>query len=183
MNPTARAVHLGFGIMGGAGYNFNRNHGLVGELLWNDLFPTNEALSLIRTTFNNPELNADVHITALTGNYRFEVRGNRLGAYFLGGGGLYYRHTMFSKTVTTGSSTVCTPVWVWWGFTCTSGIVTANQTVGSWASTAGGVNGGIGFTARVGEAPYRVYLESRYHHAPESQMNLELVEIAFGIRY
>jgi len=183
-NPTARAVHLGFGVVVGAGYNFTRQHGLVGEFLWNTLLPTNEALAKVRAAVNDPKVDASARVMALTGNYRYELRGRRLGAYFMGGGGLYYRHTDLSKTVTTGSNIECTPLWLWWGFTCSSGTVTSNQTLASWASSAGGVNGGIGFTARVGaEAPYRVYLESRYHYAPNRQINLQLIEISFGIRY
>jgi hypothetical protein len=183
LNPTARAVNLGFGVIVGSGYNFSRRHGLVGEFLWNNLFPTNEALAKIRTALNNPKLNASVHVTSLTGNYRFELRGKNLGTYFIGGGGLYYRKTSLSQTVTTGNSISCTPTWLWWGFTCTSSTVDANQTVGSWASTAGGVNGGIGFTARVGEAPYRMYVESRYHYAPNKRVDLQMIELTVGIRY
>jgi hypothetical protein len=183
LNPTARAVHLGFGINVGAGYNFSRRHGLVGEFLWNDLLPTNEALAKLRTTLNDPSLHANTDISALTGNYRFELRGRTLGAYFLGGAGLFYRNTNFTKEVVSGNSIQCTPEWLWWGFQCTSGIVTQSQTVGSFATTGPDYNGGIGFTFRVGEPPYRIYAESRYHYAPNSQINTQLVEITFGIRY
>jgi hypothetical protein len=183
LNPTARAVNLGFGFIVGSGYNFTRRHGLVGEFLWNNLFPTNEAIAKVRKALNNPKLDASARVMSLTGNYRFELRGRTLGTYFIGGGGLYYRKTSLSQTVTTGNGISCTPYWVWWGFTCTSGTVDSNQTLGSWASTAGGVNGGIGFTARVSEAPYRVYVESRYHYAPNTRVNLQLIEVSVGIRY
>src|SRR5215469_17537098 len=74
LNPTAKAVHLGFGLNVGGGYNFTRQHAAVGEFLWNDLFPTNEALAKLRLALNDPKLDASVHLTALTGNYRFELR-------------------------------------------------------------------------------------------------------------
>jgi Outer membrane protein beta-barrel domain len=183
LNPTARAVHLGFGLVVGAGYNFSRRHAAVGEFMWNNLFPTNEALAKVRTATSNPKVNASARVMALTGNYRFELRGKTLGAYFLGGGGLYYRKTSLSQEVTTGTNTECTPLWLWWGFTCGSGTVTANQTLSSWSSSSGGVNGGIGFTARVGDAPHRLFVESRYHYAPNTKVNLQLIEISFGIRY
>jgi len=183
LNPTARAVHLGFGVVVGGGYNFNRHHAAITEYMWNDLFPTNEALAKLRTGLDDPTVNASAGIMTFGEDYRFELRGRTLGAYFVGGGGLYYRHTDLSHKVTTGSSITCTPDWEWWGFTCANGTVTENQTVGSWSATAGGVDGGIGFTARVGEPPYRFYVESRYRYSPDSRVNLSLINVTFGIRY
>lgn len=183
LNPTAQAVHLGFGVNIGGGYNFTRKHGLVGEFLWNDLFPTNEALAKIRTALNDHTVDMSVGLMNLTGNYRYELRGRNLGAYAIGGAGMYYRHTSLSKEVTTGSGIVCAPTWEWWGFECTRGYVTENQTVGSWAATAPGFNGGFGITMRVGEPPYRFYIESRYHYAPNHRINTQLINITFGIRY
>jgi hypothetical protein len=74
-------------------------------------------------------------------------------------------------------------MWEYWGFTCTSGTVDSNQTVRSGSSSSGGFNGGVGFTTRVGEAPYRFYVESRYHYAPSSRINTQLINISFGFRY
>ena len=183
LNPTARAVHLGFGLTVGGGYNFTRRHGAVGEFTWNRLLPTNEALAKIRDALNDNSIDANADLTSLTGNYRFELRGKAVGTYFIGGAGLYYRHTALSKTVVSGETIKCTRDWEWWGFQCESGYVTTNQTIGSWATTGGGFNGGIGFTARVGEPPYRFYVESRYHYAPNSTINTQLIDITFGIRY
>ena len=183
LNPTAQAVHLGFGVLVGGGYNFTRKHALVTEFMWNNLLPTNGALDKIRTEVNNPNVNASVSLMTLTGNYRYELRGKLLGTYLIGGGGLYYRHTHLSQTVTTGSTVTCSPTWEFWGFTCTNGTVTSNQSLGSWSSSSGGFNGGVGFTVRVGEPPYRFYVESRYHYAPSSTISTQLIDISFGIRY
>lgn len=183
LNPTAQAVHLGFGLEVGGGFNFTRRHAAVGEFMWNNLLPTNEALAKLRVAFGKPNLDASSNLMALTGNYRYELRGRRLGTYFLGGGGLYYRSTSLSETVTSGSTITCTPTWEWYGFTCTSGTVTENQTVGSWSTSSAGANGGIGFTARVGDPPYRFYVQSRYHYAPNKRINTQLIDISFGIRY
>jgi hypothetical protein len=169
--------------MSGGGYNFNRHHALVSEVMWNDLLPTNEALAKLRTALNDQSVDAHASLAALNGNYRFEMRGKNLGTYIMGGAGLYYRHTSLSQKVATGSTITCTPEWEWWGYTCTSGVVTANQTIGSWGASAGGYNGGFGFTARVGDPPYRFYAESRYHYVPDNRVNLQLIEISFGIRY
>lgn len=182
LNPTARAVHLGFGFDVGGGYNFNRHHGLIGDLLWNSLLPTNEALDKLRVALNDPSLHANVNVTSLSANYRYEWRAKTLGTYFMGGAGLFYRHTSVTKEVV--SNTIqCDPTWTWWGFQCTSGTVTQNQTIGAWSATAPGYNGGIGFTVRVGDPPYRVYAESRYYYAPNSRINTQMIAITFGIRY
>jgi len=166
LNPTAQFVNLGLGTTAGFGYNFTRRHAVIGEVMWNHLFPTNGALNPLRAALQNPEL-----------------RGRAIGTYLIGGGGWYYRNAHLSQKVTTGSNITCNPTWLWWGFSCESGSVTANQTIGSSGSHSIGVNGGFGFTARVGEAPYRVYVESRYHYAPGRGISTQLVIVTVGIRY
>ena len=183
LNPTAQFVNLGLGTTAGFGYNFTRRHAVIGEVMWNHLFPTNGALNPLRAALQNPGLSAGGNLFAFTGNYRFELRGRAIGTYLIGGGGWYYRNAHLSQKVTTGSNITCNPTWLWWGFSCESGSVTANQTIGSSGSHSIGVNGGFGFTARVGEAPYRVYVESRYHYAPGRGISTQLVIVTVGIRY
>ena len=183
LNPTAQVVHLGFGLGIGGGYNFTRRHAAVGDLMWNNLFPTNQVLLKLRQALNDPSVDASAALYGLTANYKYELRGRTLGAYVMGGGGLYYRHTHLSKQVTTNAPVACTPMWLWWGFTCTGGTVTSGQTLGSWSTSAGGWNGGLGFTARIGEPPYRLFVESRYHYVPDPHLNTQLINISFGVRY
>lgn len=183
LNPTGQFVHLGLGVTAGAGYNFTRRHAVVGEFMWNSLFPSTELLTPIRVALQNPGINAGGNLFAFTGNYRFELRGKAVGTYFMGGGGWYYRNTHLSQPITTSSGITCTPAWRWFGFTCESGTVTADQTIKSTSSSAMGVNGGIGFTARVGDAPYRIYVESRYHYAPNKGVSTQLAVVTVGIRY
>ena len=109
LNPTGRFVHLGLGATVGAGYNFTRRHAVVGEFMWNSLFPTKELLTPIRIASQDPTLSAGSNIFALTGNYRFELRGKAVGIYFIGGGGYYYRNAHLSQRITTGSGITCTP--------------------------------------------------------------------------
>jgi hypothetical protein len=183
LNPTAQYVHTGWGVVGGVGYNFTSHHSFVGEFMWTRLDATDGALQPLRLALQAPNLSGQSNLYAITGNYRYELRGNTLGTYFIGGGGLYYRTTHLSERVLSASSTNCITAWSWWGFNCSSGSVSVNQTIAGGSSTALGVNGGVGFTARVGEAPYRLYLESRYHYAPNKPVNTQLVIFTFGIRY
>jgi Outer membrane protein beta-barrel domain len=183
LNPMGRFTNLGWGITVGGGYNFTRKHAVVGEFMWNHLFVPAGALAPIRAAVQNPDIGGSGELYALTGNYRFELRGKSLGTYLIAGGGLYHRTASLSQPVTTGANITCEPTWEWWGFSCSSGTVTANQTLRSSSSTALGLNGGFGFTVRVGDAPYRVYIESRYHYAPTMGINTQLVTITLGIRY
>ena len=178
LNPTAQYVHAGWGLLGGAGYNFSQHHSVFAEFMWSRLHATRGALQPLSRDIDG---RSDLYV--LTGNYRYELRGKEFGTYFIGGGGLYYRITNLSKRVNSGNNTGCAPAWVWWGFNCGSGTVIANQTVGSASSTALGGNGGIGFTARVGEEPYRLYVESRYHYAPNNNISTQLITVTVGIRY
>jgi len=183
IGDTAKAVHVGYGLNVGGGYNFTRRHAAIADFTWNHMIPTNEALAAIRAALSNPNLNANTDVYAITGNYRFEMRGQTAGGYLIGGGGLYTRRTSLTQQVTTGGNIVCQPIYQWWGFTCSSGTVTSNQTLAHFSSSSGGGNVGAGFTARVGEAPYRVFIEARYHYAPNKYISTQLIDISFGIRY
>jgi len=185
LNPMAPFTNFGMGFTAGAGYNFTRKHGLVGEFMWSHLFLSSSALNPIRFALQDPSVDGSGNLYALTGNYRFELRGKSLGVYFIGGGGLYHRAVSLSHKVTTGSTNItCEPTFEWWGFSCTRGLVTSNQTILRSSLSSLGVNAGIGFTTRVGEeAPYRVYVESRYHYAPTKGISTQMVDITFGIRY
>lgn len=183
VNPTAQYASIGAGIVAGAGYNFTRRHGVVVEFLWNRLSPTSAAVESVRQALQRGDVSGRSDLIALTANYRLELRGRVLGTYFIGGGGLYHRRQHLSQEVPSGTTITCSPFWLWWGFSCESGTITTVNTVASFSSTSPGVNGGIGFTARVGEAPYRMYVESRYHYAPSRNISTQLVSITVGIRY
>jgi hypothetical protein len=174
---------LGTGFTTGAGYNFNQHHAFVGEFMWNWLYPTDESLTPLRQALGSSELNGHSNLFVLTGNYRFEVRGHRLGGYFIGGPGLYYRNADLTTNVTPPPGTACSPVWQWWGYRCSSGVVAANST-SSFASAVLGGNAGVGFTIAVGEPRYRLYFEARYHYAPfGNNTSMRFIPITTGIRF
>ena len=183
LHPMGIYTSAGWGLTGGAGYNFKRRHSAIGEFLWTRLPATEAALGPIRDATGAASLSGHSNLYVVTGNYRYEWRGRRFGAYAIGGGGLYYRTTNPSVRIDSGSNTSCTPPWLWWGFQCASGVVIAGQRHGSTGSNAFGGNVGIGFTARVAEEPYRLYFESRYHYAPQKNISTQLVTVGVGIRY
>jgi len=184
LNPTSTFVNTGWGMSGGVGYNFSPHHSFIGEFMWSALYPSGASLQPIRVAANDNSITGHSNLYAVTGNYRYQWQGKQLGAYFIGGGGWYYRTMGFSsRSVTSGSETPCAPAWMWWGFSCTSGMVTANQTVGSHDSSAFGGNVGLGFTIKVGDPSYRVYIEPRYHYAPTKNVSTQLMLVTVGIRY
>ena len=183
LNPIAKFTNFGWGTTVGAGYNFNRYNAIIGEFLWNRLYPTPEVLAPVRLALNSANVNGHANLYALTANYRFEVRGQKLGAYFIAGGGVYHRNASLTQQVPSGTATTCTPAWGWWGFSCSSGVVTTDVTLAASGSTAYGANGGIGFTVKVGEPRYRMYVEARYHYAPNARINTQIIPITMGIRF
>jgi hypothetical protein len=184
LGTTGQVVNTAWGITAGVGYNFNRRNAFVGEFMWNRLYPDDGQISPLRLgALQVAGFNATTDLFALSGNYRFELRGKTFGGYAIGGGGWYHRNTNLSKAVVSGTATSCTSVWLWWGFTCSSGVVVSNQTIIDSSSSAWGANAGLGLTARVGDAPYRLYAESRYHYAGFRNINARFLTVTFGIRY
>jgi hypothetical protein len=183
VGPTGRVVHTSWGLTAGAGYNLNAHHSVIGEFMWSALYPSDGGLQPIRAALQDNSISGHSNLYALTGNYRYQLQGKKFGAYFIGGGGWYYRTAGLSKQVTSGTSTACTTSWLWWGFTCVSGTVTANQTIRTNDSSAFGGNTGVGLTIKVADPSYRVYIEPRYHYAPTKNVTTQLLEVTVGIRY
>ena len=183
LNPMREHSSLGWGVNTGVGYNFNRRNALIGEFMCNWLYPTNETLQPIRIALQSANVSGHANLFALTGSYRLELRGRTLGIYFIGGPGWYYRTASLSRPVPIGTPVSCARAWQWWGYSCAGGIGITNLTEVHSNAGALGFNGGIGFTARVGEAPYRMYVESRYHFAPTGNISTKLIAVTVGIRY
>jgi hypothetical protein len=177
--------HVGFawGVDAGVGYNFDRRNALIGEFMWNALYPTNETLQPIRIALSTSNVSGHGNLFAFTGNYRLELRGKVFGTYFIGGPGWYYRTASLSRPVPEGTTIACTPAWLWWGYNCAGGLVITNLTEIHSNSGALGFNGGMGVTIRVGGAPARMYVEARYHFAPNAGISTKLVAVTVGIRY
>src|SRR5215470_10494700 len=183
LNPIARFANFGWGTTLGAGYNISPRNAFVGEFMWNRIYPSSSALAPLRLALQSRDLSGHSNLIAITGNYRFEMRGKTFGAYFIAGGGFYYRNTSLSRQVVTGTTTACTREWLFWGFSCTNGTVSSDQTLASSASGTFGGNGGMGITIKVSEPRYRFYIEARYHYAPTTPVNTQLIPITLGVRF
>lgn len=182
VGQTAQYATTAWGFAYGAGYNFSKHHAIIGEIMWNSLYPTSAALAPFQSMFQN-NIRGHGNLVALTANYRLQLSGKVYGPYVIAGAGMYYRQASLSQTVATGESVTCTPAWLWWGFTCSSGVVTNDQLLGSSSSTAPGGNIGLGLTIAIPDSKYRLYIESRYHYAANKGVATRLVPIAIGVRF
>jgi hypothetical protein len=183
LGPIAPYASAGLGTDVSAGYNFDRHNALLGEFMWNWLYSTDTALQPLRIALQTPNIGGHGNLYSMTANYKYELRGKLLGAYLIGGGGWYRRSTSITKQIPAGTAITCQPIWLWWGYSCSSGLVTTSLTLANSTSNTFGANAGIGFTIRVGDAPYRFYVESRYHYAPTKNISTQLVAFSFGFRY
>jgi hypothetical protein len=183
LNPMSNHASLGWGLSAGIGGNFDRHNAIIGEFMWNWLYPSNATLEPVRLALQSANVSGHGNLFAFTGNYRLELRGRTYGTYFIGGPGWYYRTVSLSRPVPVGTTISCSPAWLWWGYNCAAGLVITNLTEVHSNAGALGYNAGIGFTFRAGEAPYRVYLESRYHFAHTGSISTKLVAVTVGIRY
>ena len=183
ITPMEQSNNLGWSITVGGGQTFTWTDAIVGEFVWSHLFVPSTTLAPIRATLQNSDSNESGELYVLTGYHRFELRGKTLGTYLAAGGELYHPTASVSSRVTKGTNITWEPTPEWWGFSCSSGTATSNQTLRSSSSTALGLNGGVDFTVRVGDAPYRVYVESRYYYAPTRGSNHQLITVTLGIRY
>jgi hypothetical protein len=183
LSPTSQYVAAGLGMDVGAGYNFDRHNAVTGEFMWNWLYPTESALQPVRAVLQSNSIGGHGNLFALMADYKYEMRGQVFGVYFIGGGGWYHRSASLTKQIPAGTVITCDPVYVWWGYNCSSGNTTTTLTIADSSSSAFGANGGVGFTIRVGDAPYRFYVESRYHYAPTRNISTQLVAFTIGFRY
>src|ERR1700727_2989447 len=118
LNPLAQFTNFAGGVNIGAGYNFNKNHAFVGEFMWNGIVPSDAVIAPIRAALQVPNLSGHANLFALTANYRYELRGNKTGIYFIGGAGIYHRNASLSQEVPDGTAAVCTGGLQFFGLTC-----------------------------------------------------------------
>ena len=94
-------LYSGLGVDYSAGYNFTRRYALVGEFMWNYLFPTDVALQPLRVALQSRDISGRGNLFAFTADYKFELRGKLLGGYLIGGAGWYYRTASITKAIPT----------------------------------------------------------------------------------
>ena len=176
LNPIAKYAGVGGSFMTSGGYNINRHSSVVGQFSWDGLPPSISA----RTQLNGGS--ASVNLYSITADYKFRGGfGKTFGYYLISGAGWYYRHTAVSQSTLIPTNTVCQPIWDWYGFSCSDGFV---NTVGAATGTSSfGANGGVGFTIRIRETPWKFFVEARYVYAASRIIATQVAPITFGFEF
>ena len=180
LNPTAKFVGVSGNFVAGAGYNLNKSNSIIGEFMWSGL-PTNlTAFHPVNAPFGN------VNLYTITANYRHsfdKIGGSPFGVYLIGGGGWYYRYATVDKNFVVPPSTVCQPIYTWWGYGCDPNGFVFTATIAAKGVSSGGVNAGAGFTIRLSDSGWKFYVESRYHYGFSANIPTTLIPVTFGIRF
>jgi hypothetical protein len=180
LNPTAQYAGLSGNFVGGAGYNITNKHALIGEFMWAGLPPNRFVIHPIDAPFGN------VNLYALTANYRFQldrIARSRFGIYTITGGGWYYRYATIDKNYVVPPFTVCAPIYTYWGYACDNSGYVYSQTVAFKGRSAAGLNAGFGFTIGITDDGWKIFMESRYHHAWHDTVRSTVLPVTFGIRF
>jgi len=180
LNPTGAYTGVSGNFNFGAGYNIDRKNSITGEFMWSGL-PTD-----LVTIHPIDSPTGKINLYSLTVNYRHHIdsiKGSVFGVYAIGGGGWYYRYSSIDKNLTVPSATPCYPIYGWWGYTCDPNGYVYSQTVAYKGRSAGGLNGGVGFTIRLSDSGWMFYTEARYHYAFTQGIPTTLIPVTMGIRY
>jgi Outer membrane protein beta-barrel domain len=180
MNPTAQFAGLSGNFVTGVGYNINNKNSIIGEFMWAGLPPDRFVLHPIDAPFGS------INLYSLTANYRFGLESlgrSRFGVYTIAGGGWYYRYSQIDKNYVVPPLTVCTPYYNYWGYACDSNDYVVSQTVAFKGRSAPGVNAGLGFTIRISDSGWKIYMESRYHYAWHDTVRTTVLPVSFGLRF
>jgi hypothetical protein len=180
LNPTGSYSGMSGNFVFGAGYNLNKKNAIIGEFLWSGLPLNRFVINPIEAPFSN------INLYSLTANYRHQferIKGSPFGVYTVMGGGWYHRYTSIDKNYTVAPGTPCMPIYSWWGYTCDPYGYVYTQTVAAKGVSAGGLNGGVGFTIRFADSNFRFFTEARYHYAFSERIPTTLIPVTFGFRY
>lgn len=179
LNPTAQYAGVSGNFVVGAGYNITKHHSIIPEFMWAGLPPNLTAIHPVNAPFGT------VNQYSLTTNYRLQkerMGKSPFGVYMIAGGGWYYRHASVDRNYTVPPSTVCQPIYTWWGYSCEPTGFVYSVTVASRGVSMGGVNGGAGMTIRLSDTGLKFYVESRYHYA-FNRLPTTFIPITFGFRF
>ncbi len=190
---TGKFYTPSYDITLGAGYNFNKMFGVLGEFHYDHMGVTggaigveyNNLIALGATTDDLSGFDANAHVLAITANpvVTFSNDRSRFGAYVTAGGGYYRKTTNFTLP---SYGTVC-------DYFCYT--YASNYNVDSATASGLGVNGGFGLTYKISSfSSERLFVEGRYHWMridgsnnsdffPYNRRNSEMIPVTAGIRF
>lgn len=172
INPIGARLDNGWNISAGAGVNANNHLGLMLDFMFsqNGVNPT--FLNQVQAPDGSVRtwgftLDPVVHLT----------REGPVDFYVTGGGGIYHRTVEYTQPVI-AQGTFFDP---WFGFYPAN--FATNQIVGSYGQFKGGLDGGAGFSFKLGRGNVKAFAEARYHHIFTRAVGTDIVPVTFGLRW
>lgn len=189
---TGRYYTPSYAITAGAGWNFNKMFGVLGEFHYDHMNLTTGSLNYQYSNYianygatpgDLTGLDGNAHVIALTinpvVNFTGAGRNSKLGAYVTGGVGFYHKATNFTLPQEVDS--------YYYSYV-------TNANIETYSANGFGVNGGVGLTYKLGEfSSSRLFAEARYHWIdlgsnsaesfPYNRRNTEYVPITVGLRF
>lgn len=193
---TGKFYTPSYTVTAGAGYNFNKMFGVLGEFHYDHMGVTGGSIAYeYNTLMNNygataddlAGLDANAHFIAVTVNpvVTYSSDRSRFGAYATAGGGYYRKTTNFTLPA---EGTACN------GYFCET--YESNQTFDSATANGYGFNGGFGLTYKISSfSSERLFVEARYHWMKigtdanntdvfiYNRRNSEYIPVTAGIRF
>ena len=190
---TAKYYTPHFALLAGAGLNFNKTFGVLGEFHYDRMgltagsinYDYANTLAAIRplggTAADLAGFDANAHILSFTVNPVVNLVGQgRVGAYVTGGLGFYRKTTNFTLPQLQQN--------------IYGGIYQQNVTFDGYSANGLGYNGGAGFTYKLSEfSSERLFVEARYEWLnlgknntdffPFNRRNSEIIPITVGVRF
>ncbi len=171
---TDGRTDMGFNVKAGAGINFTRHVGILGEFGF-------DRLGLSPRILNNAGFpGGNMHIFSVTANpiVHFNPTG-RVDPYVIGGGGFYRRTVEFTQP-TVANVTLFDPfLGVFFNTP-----VAANAVAASFTQNKGGLNigGGLGFRVKQ-DSNFKIFAEARYHYIFTTPVRTTVLPVTFGFRW
>jgi opacity protein-like surface antigen len=166
-------IDTGWNIQAGAGINLVPWLGVTGQFMYTESGLNGGYLASI----GEPDGNFRMWGFSLDPIVHLNPRG-RTDFYLLGGPGVYRRTVEFTQpTLVTG--TFFDPFFGFF-FPVT---LPANQVLGSFGTTAFGMNGGGGISWRIGSGNTKLFAEARFTKMYTKGTSTSVLPVSFGIRY
>ncbi len=172
VNPIGSRLDTGWNISAGAGMNANHHFGLMLDFTFNDLGINQTSLQQAQAPGGSVRvwgftLDPIVHLT----------QEGPVDVYVTGGGGIYNRTVEYTQP-SIGTGTFFDP---WFGFYPAAFQTT--QVIGSFSQYKGGINGGVGFSVKLGQSRTKLFAEARYHHVFTRNVETDILPVSFGLRW
>jgi len=166
-------LDTGWNLQAGAGINILPRLGIMGQFMYTESGLAQPYLQSI----NQPDGNFRMWGLTVDPVIRFNPHGH-VDFYLIGGGGVYRRTVEFTRP-TTATVVAFDPLF---GLFFPVGIP-ANEVLGSFSTTRPGLNGGGGFSVRLGNGNAKLFAEARYHRMFTEGMSTSVLPVTFGLRW